>query len=138
MNKIILCGRLTRDPEMTTTSSGISCLRFNIASKSKQKDENGEFNTNFFKCVAWRKGAELINSYCKKGSLLQLAGTMDSRNFEKGDGSKQTIWEITVEDIEFLSSAEETSEEKPKKAQKTTKTNEPVLLDDIDDEDLPF
>lgn len=144
MNKIILVGRLTKDPEIQATSNGTSLLRFNVACKSKLKDEEGRQNVDFFVCVAWREKAELIHKYCKKGSMLQISGSMGSRNYEKQDGTRQTIWEINVEDVEFLSSINEESAEKKEKT--TTKTKSKVTLkqaeltplDDVDDENLPF
>lgn len=142
MNKIILVGRLTRDPELTATNSGINFCRFNVACKSKQRDEDGEQKVDFFVCVAWREKAELICKYCKKGSLLQLSGSMGSRNYEKQDGTKQTIWEMNVEDLEFLSASVDGDEKEKTTAQtkKTAKEEQTVLipLDDVDNSDLPF
>lgn len=117
MNKIVLVGRLTKDPVIDKTSSGISFTRFNVACKGKQRDENNEPKVDFFVCVAWRQLADIIVKYCKKGSLLQLSGTMGSRSYEKQDGTKQTVWEVTLEDMEFLSSNEETGDKKGKPVQ---------------------
>lgn len=144
MNKIILVGRLTKDPELQTTNNGISLVRFNVACKSKARNKDGEQETDFFVCVAWREKAELIHKYCKKGSMLQISGSMGSRSYEKQDGTKQTIWEINVEDIEFLSSTNEESAEKKEKtttkakSKTTPKQAELTPLDDVDDDDLPF
>ena len=144
MNKIVLVGRLTKDPELQTTNNGTSLLRFNVACKSKLRDEDGEQKVDFFVCVAWREKAELIHKYCKKGSMLQISGSMSRRSYEKQDGTKQTIWEINVEDIEFLSSTnEESAENKEKtttktKSKATPKQAELTPLDDIDDDDLSF
>ena len=143
MNKIILVGRLTKDPELQTTNNGTSLLRFNVACKSKFRDEDGEQKVDFFVCVAWREKAELIHKYCQKGSMFQISGSMGSRSYEKQDGTKQTIWEINVEDIEFLSTNEESAEKKEKtttktKSKATPKQAELTPLDDIDDDDLPF
>ena len=144
MNKIILVGRLTKDPELQTINNGTSLLRFNVACKSKLRDEDGEKKVDFFVCVAWREKAELIHKYCKKGSMLQISGSMGSRSYEKQDGTKQTVWEINVEDIEFLSSTNEESAEKKEKtttktkSKATPKQTELTPLDDADDENLPF
>ena len=111
--------------------------------KSKLKDDDGRQNVDFFVCVAWREKAELIHKYCKKGSMLQISGSMGSRSYEKQDGTKQTIWEINVEDIEFLSSTNEESAEKKEKtttktkSKATQKQTELTPLDDADDENLP-
>ncbi len=144
MNKIILVGRLTKDPEIQATSNGTSLLRFNVACKSKFRDEEGEQKVDFFVCLAWREKAELIHKYCKKGSMLQISGSMGSRSYEKQDGTRQTIWEINVEDVEFLSSINEESDEKKEKTTTKTKSKaaqkqaELIPLDDVDDENLPF
>ena len=142
MNKIQLCGRITKDPELTTTNSGINLCRFNVACKSKQRDEDGEQKVDFFVCVAWREKAELICKYCKKGNLLQLSGSMGSRNYEKQDGTKQTVWEMNVEDLEFLSGSSDGNEKEKTTAQtkKTAKAEQTQMipLDDVDDDSLPF
>ena len=91
--------------------------------------------------MAWRQTAELIAKYCKKGSLLQLSGTMGSRNYEKQDGTKQTIWEVNIEDIEFLSSSEENGDKEKKETKTTTKgkaVQQTLTPIEVDDEDLPF
>ena len=143
MNKIILVGRLTKDPEIQATNNGTSLLRFNVACKSKLRDEDGEQKVDFFVCVAWREKAELIHKYCKKGSMLQISGSMGSRSYEKQDGTRQTIWEINVEDVEFLSSINEESAENKEKTKTKSKSKtapkqaELIPLDDVDDE-LPF
>ena len=142
MNKIILVGRLTKDPEIQATSNGTSLLRFNVACKSKFRDEDGEQKVDFFVCVAWREKAELIHKYCKKGSMLQISGSMGSRSYEKQDGTRQTIWEINVEDVEFLSSINEESAENKEKTKTKSKTApkqaELIPLDDVNDDELPF
>lgn len=140
MNKIVLVGRLTKDTELQTTTSGISLCRFNVACKSKQKDENGDTKVDFFVCVAWREKAELIHKYCKKGTLLQISGNMSSRNYEKQDGTKQTIWEVNVEDTEFLSSSgeEERNTEVPKVTKVRAIQQEPLIPIDNADDDCPF
>lgn len=144
MNKIILVGRLTKDPMIQTTNNGTSLLRFNVACRSKFRDEDGKQETDFFVCVAWREKAELIHKYCKKGSMLQISGSMGSRNYEKQDGTKQTIWEVNVEDFEFLSSTNEENAEKEEKtvtkekSEATPKQTKLTPLDDVDDNDIPF
>lgn len=137
MNKIILVGRLTKAPELATTNSGINYCRFNVACKGKMRDEDGELKTDFFSCVAWRNMADNIHKFCEKGSLLQISGTMSSRFYEKENGTRQTVWEISVEDVEFLSSkAESGSQEKDTKTSKRKSSD--VDMEPIDDDNLPF
>ena len=128
-----MTGRLTKDTEIQQTNKGIPFIRFVFACKSKTRDESGEQKTDFITCVAWREKAELIHQYCKKGSSLWICGSLGSREFERRDGSKQTTWEVNVEDIEFLSKSEESGEPK---AKATAVAMQPI--DDIDDDDLPF
>lgn len=120
MNKIILVGRLTRDPKLETTSSGVEYCKFNVACNSKNKTENGEKKADFFTCVGWKEKGKLVAKYCKKGSLINISGTMSSRSYNGEDGVKKTVWEVVVEDIEFLSGKEE------------------IKMEEVDDGDCPF
>ena len=124
MNKIFVTGRITKDIELKETIGKVHYCRFNIASKSKQKDGNGEYETNFFMCVAWRAKAETIAEFCKKGSLVTVVGSMNSSEYKNESGSKETIWTVSVDDIEFNNSKEEGSKE--------------PTLKETEDEDLPF
>lgn len=125
MNKIILIGRLTKTPELKATSGGINFTKFNIASNSKRK-EAGEKVVDFFSCTAWRDKAERICEFCEKGTMLQICGEMTSRSYEKDGGSKQTFWEVVVEDFEFISLGKKEVEKQSN------------LKEIEDDEDLPF
>lgn len=121
MNKITAIGRLTKEIELKKTAVGTTYCRFNLACKSKQKGENGENQMDFFLCVAWRNTAELMQKYCKKGNLLLVSGFMNSRTYKAKNGEKTTIWELNVEDLEFVSQ----------------KTDDPSLTE-IEDEECPF
>lgn len=134
MNKITVTGRITKKPTMSLLPSNIPYVRFNLADKSKMKDEEGNYKTNFFVCVAWRERAEIIVKFCDKGDLVSISGTMNNRTYEK-NGQEQSIWELNVEDVEFLTS----KEEKAQNGQKNGKNNEPTELTEIEDDDnLPF
>lgn len=125
MNSIVVFGRVTKEVEVKSTSSGLSYARFNVASKSSMKDEKGEYKTNFFTCVAWREKADRLAKFIKKGDQLVVKGSLNSRDYEK-NGEKNTIWEINVEDFAFVS---------VDNIEKTPKELTPVSEDD---EDLPF
>lgn len=128
MQKFMCIGRLTRDPELTTTNSGIAVLRFGLAVNRKFKDENGENITDFFNIVAWRGLAENINKYCKKGSKVFIAGELQNRSWEKDDGTKAFITEVIANECEFLDN---------KGSENSTKADQPKL-EPIDDDSLPF
>ena len=142
MNKIQLVGRITKDVELQTTMNGVDYVRFNVACKSKMKNADGETQTDFFICVAWREKAELLAKYCKKGDLINIMGAMGSRKYDNA-GEQATVWEVNIEDVEFLTTRadrEQSQAEEKLKTKTKSKSKEPELtpLDDIDDDDLPF
>lgn len=125
MNKVILIGNLTKDPEFQTTNSGISIARFTIAVQRKFENANGEKETDFLSVVAWRSLADLVKKYVKKGNKVCVCGSLQTRNFEAQDGSKKYVTEIIADEVEFLTQPQ--SEEKAQ-----------VKAEDIKDDDLPF
>lgn len=128
MNRFECIGRLTKDPELTTTTnSGVSVARFSIAVDRKFKKDDGTHDTDFFNCIAWRGIGETINKYCKKGSKIFIAGELQNRSYDAEDGTKRYVTEVVVSDCEFLS---------------TKPTNDiaeqAILLSPVDDDNLPF
>lgn len=138
MNNISIVGRITKDVEIQTTNSGIDYARFNVAVTSEMKTADGERQADFFICVAWRETAKNIAKYFKKGYPIGITGSMNSRSYEKEDGSKQTVWELNVKNFYFVGS----SSEEPKETKSTAKTKQATQssmeLEPIDDDDLPF
>lgn len=110
MNRTELIGRITRDIELTTTSTGVSVAKFSIAVDRKFKDADGNKITDFFNVVAWRGLAETISKYCKKGSKIFIAGELQNRSWDKEDGTKAYITEIIANDCEFLDSKQDSEE----------------------------
>lgn len=104
MNKTILIGNLAKDPEFSTTPSGLSVCKFNLA-VSRGYGEKKE--TDFLPIVCWRKTAELARDYTQKGSKVAITGSIQTRNYEAKDGTTRYITEIVADDIEFLSSKTE-------------------------------
>lgn len=102
MNKIILIGNLTRDPEITETQSGVKVCRFSIAVNRNYASNDGERKTDFFNCVAWRGLGENVAKYVKKGDKVAVSGSVELRNYEDGQGVKRTGIDIVTKDIEFL------------------------------------
>ena len=102
MNKVFLIGNLTRDPELTETSSGVSVCRFSIAVRRDYKNADGEYGTDFFNCQAWRNLAENVARYAHKGNKVAVSGSVEIRNYENNDGEKRTATEIQVREVEFL------------------------------------
>ncbi len=102
MNKVFLIGNLTRDPELTETSSGIPVCHFSIAVNRNYSSQDNERQTDFFNCTAWRATAETIARYTKKGNKVAVSGSVQLRNYEDNQGVKRTAVDIIVQDIEFL------------------------------------
>ena len=126
MNKIFLIGNLTRDPELTETSSGIAVCTFSIAVNRRQGQE--EQQTDFFGCTAWRGLAETVAKYCKKGNKVAVIGSLWIQKYEGNDGVQRTKVNVNVDDIEFL---------KPKSSE-TPAPSKPKLDEFDDDSDIPF
>lgn len=102
MNKVILIGRNTKDIELKRTTTGTSVSEFSIAVKRTYKT-NGEYESDFFNCVAFNKLAETISVYVKKGDQIGIEGKLQTRNYTNKEGRKIYITEIVVDNIEFLS-----------------------------------
>ena len=140
MNKIIITGNLTRDPELRQTESGKNVTNFTVAVRRPFKPDE----TDFFPVVVWGKQAESCAKYLSKGRKVGVSGFLYSREYKTSDGSPRRVMEICAEDVEFLSFTEN-EEQKPVKAKPTLKPTEDDLPDfdkpkqtSIDDNDLPF
>lgn len=102
MNKVILIGNLTRDPELRSTTGGIPVCTFSIAVNRRFASQSGEKVTDFFNIVAWRQLGELCEKYLAKGRKVCVVGELQTRSYEAKDGSKRSVVEIVADDIEFL------------------------------------
>ena len=102
MNKVILIGRLARDPEMRTTANGTNSTTFTVAVSRTYTNQNGERDTDFINCVAWRKQAENIAKYCTKGSQVAVEGRIQTRSYDAQDGTKRYVTEIIADNVTFL------------------------------------
>lgn len=129
MNKVILIGNLTRDPEFTTTANGIAMCRISIAVSRKFKNAEGGYDTDFFNCVLWRNNAEFCNNYCKKGIKVGIVGSLQTRTYDAEDGTKRYATDIVADEFEILS---------PKNAGEDVAKKEVSDLQPIDDDSLPF
>ena len=94
MNKVVLIGRITRDPEIKYTPSGKACLGFTIAVNREFRDNNGEIQSDFISCMAWGSQAEYISKYVKKGYMLGVGGRIQTRQYQAPDGqTKYTLYD---------------------------------------------
>ena len=107
LNTIALMGRLTRDPELRQTGSGISVCSFSVAVDRDHKGPDGQAQTDFFDCTAWRGTAEFITRYFTKGRLIAISGTLQTRRWEDRNGQKRTGTEIQVLSAYFCDAPKE-------------------------------
>ena len=153
LNHIVIMGRLTRDPELRRTGTGLAVASFNVAvDRDFPNKDTNEKETDFIDCVAWRQKGEFVSKYFTKGSLIVVSGRLQIRNWEDKDGNKRKTAEIVVEDVYFGGSKKENSESNTQQASPYTNTpyyspfnaggiktavTDFELLDD-DDAQLPF
>lgn len=143
MNKVILVGNLTRDPELTTTNSGVSVCRFAIAVQRRFSNSEGERDVDFFNIVVWRGAAENCAKFLKKGSKCGVSGRLQNSSYEAQDGSKRYTTEIIADEVEFLSSrngdgAENTMPSQAPSSKPSAKAPTSELEPIDDDDTLPF
>lgn len=143
MNKIFLIGNLTKDPELSETSSGVAVCRFAIAVNRRYTTANGERETDFFNVTAWRGLAETVAKYCKKGQKVAVIGTIQIRQYEANDGTKKTAIDVIADEVEFLSTRSGDGENggnggNSSGASNATRTRRPQLETLDDYSDIPF
>lgn len=102
MNKVILMGRLTKDPDVKYTQTGKVVTQFTLAVDRSFKDANGNKETDFIPVVVWGKAAELVGNSCQKGHRLLVDGRLQIRSYEVKDGSKRWVSEIIANGVEFV------------------------------------
>ena len=104
MNIVILIGRLTKNPEIRTTTSQVPVATFTVAVDRKFKNANGDREADFIQCVAWRQQGEFVSKYFTKGSRIAVTGTLQNRNWDDSEGHKRTSTEVIVDSAEFVES----------------------------------
>ena len=136
LNRVMMVGRLVKDPEKRDLSSGTSVASFTIAN-NRSYVKNGEKSeqVSYFECIAWGKLAEMISQYCKKGKLIGIDGRLQQRSWDDNDGKKRYKTEIVVENIQFLSGNKQETNNEPVKG---FEQQHNISDADIPDADIPF
>ena len=143
VNRVVLVGRLTRDPELRKTPTGVSVASFTLAVDNTRKNPDGTRGTCFLNCTVFREQGENLVKFCRKGSLVGVDGSLNQRNFVRQDGTKGSVIEVSVDSVTFL---------EPKGNNQTVKADDEVSFDDVPgdnagenldsidlpDDDLPF
>ncbi len=102
MNKAILIGNLTRDPEVRTTNSGVSVCTFTVAINRRVANQQGVREADFINIVTWRQLAELCGRYLAKGRKVAVVGSIQTRSYDAQDGSKRYVTEVVADEVEFI------------------------------------
>ena len=131
MNKAILMGRLTKEPELKSTQNGISRCSFTLAVDRRFKNADGERETDFINCTAWRSTAEFISKYFRKGQRIAVVGSIQVRSYETDAGERRYITEVIAEEAYFADGYQSGSQ-----GQNNASGSDYFNADD--DEDLPF
>ncbi|HCZ1565436.1 TPA: single-stranded DNA-binding protein [Staphylococcus aureus] len=155
LNRVVLVGRLTKDPEYRTTPSGVSVATFTLAVNRTFTNAQGEREADFVNCVVFRRQADNVNNYLSKGSLAGVDGRLQSRNYENQEGCRVFVTEVVCDSVQFLEpkntndsqqdlyqqqvqqtrGQSQYSNNKPVKDNPFANANDPI---EIDDDDLPF
>ena len=133
LNKIILQGRLTADPDLRQTTSGVFICSFTVAADRDFKGKDGEKQTDFIHVVAWRNTAEFVSKWFHKGSLILVDGSLQSRKYEDKSGQKRTTFDVVANAVYFGGDKRDNVSQFPQEAPKSVDV-EP----DLDSDDLPF
>ena len=131
-NRVILIGRLTRDPELRYTGNGTAVASFSLAVDRTYKNGNGEKETDYINIVAWRNLGERCGEYLAKGKMVAVEGRLQIRSYEDNNGVKRTVAEVVADDVRFLSPKDAVSK-KDRDDLAASVTNGPSY-----DEDVPF
>lgn len=143
MNKVILIGNLTRDPELRAVGSGISKCSFTVAVTRRYANAQGERQTDFIPVIVWRGQADNCATYLHKGSKVGVCGSLQVRSYEAQDGSKRYVTEVVADEVQFLDSRNQSQgnmQQSQSAPQQTPSPFEDSLPDftTIDDDELPF
>ena len=101
INKVIIVGRLVADPEVRYTQDGTAIASFRVAVERSFKNKNGEKQTDFINCVAWKKLGALVGQFCTKGKMVACDGSLQQKNWEQ-EGVKRTSYEVNCDNVQFL------------------------------------
>ena len=138
MNKVILIGNLTRDPELTTTNGGVSVCRFSLAVTRRYANADGEREADFINIVVWRNQAENCAKFLKKGSKCAVVGRIQTSSYETPEGAKRYTTDIVADEVEFITSGARTGDSENPMPSESKTQKQTAELEEIEDDSLPF
>ena len=146
INTVAIMGRLTYDPELRSTPSGVSVLRFQVACDRNYQRAGAERQADFIDCVAWRQTAEFISRYFHKGSMIAVEGSIQTQNYTDKNGNQRKSVEVVANNVSFCGSRNESGAPAPQQEEayaqpapsySNADTSDFETIED-DDDDLPF
>jgi single-strand DNA-binding protein len=144
INRVVLVGRLTRDPELRRTANDTPVASFTLAVDNRGKPQDGQKTASFIPCVVWNAQADNVAKFVRKGSLVGIEGRLNQRSYDRKDGTKAQVIEVICDSVQFLETKNST-ERVEAVSDTTQKAEEPVKDDsknldhiDVPDDDLPF
>ena len=142
INRVILVGRLTKDPEYRQTPNGVSVATFTLAVNRPFTNSQGEREADFINVVVFRRQADNVNNYLSKGSLAGVDGRIQSRSYENKEGQRVFVTEVVADSVQFMDSKSSNQQNNQSQQQgQAPAGNNPFANDNnanIDDDDLPF
>lgn len=143
INRVVLVGRLTRDPELRNTNSGTAVVSFTVAVDNPVKNPDGTKSASFIPCVAWNQKADFASKFARKGSLVGIEGRLNQRNYQKQDGTKASVLEVVCDNLQLLepkaaNEAAAASGDEVKFDDAPVADNKNLDQLDLPDDDLPF
>lgn len=137
LNVAVITGRLTADPEVRSTPSGVSVCRFTVAVDRKYTKEGEQRQADFIDILAWRQTAEFVGKYFQKGQMIAIQGSIQTGSYEK-DGIKRRTFEIVAENVSFCGSKSDSNGASETPSFSNADTDDFVGIADADDDELPF
>lgn len=140
INRIVLVGRLTRDPELKPNNTGTSVCSFTVAVDNRQKNPDGTKSASFIPCTCFQNAADNMIKFLKKGALVGVEGRLNQRTFTRQDGTKGSVFEVICDSVQFLEPKSANGEAQPETTFAEKTANEPQVSESLDttDDDLPF
>ena len=135
MNKVLITGRLVKDPEAFTTQGGLSRSTFDVAVQRRVKNKDGKYDVDFLTVVAWRQTADFCNKYLTKGRMVAVEGQIQKRSYTAQDNTKRYVTEIIADSVEGLGSPNSDHGPTPPPSRDDASPDE---FTEVDDDELPF
>jgi single-strand DNA-binding protein len=142
LNRIVLVGRLTKDPELKYTPNGVPVASMTLAVNRPFTDQQGERQADFINCVVWRRQAENAAQFLGKGSLVGIDGRLQTRSFDNQEGNRVYVTEVVCDSVQFLETKNKKENRSESQRQNQNTDHDPFRDKgqpiDISDDDLPF